>query len=102
MSIDGKAAYLAFVSPGQINLQVPNDTASGAVPAVVTTAFGSAASTVTLAQFGPSFFLLDAKHVAGIILQIGRFRRLRRRGSTTSWGQPELPRLRTVAARQAT
>lgn len=69
VTIDGKAAYLSFVSPGQINLQVPNDTATGAVPVVVTSAIGSGASTVTLAPFGPSFFLLDAKHVAGIILR---------------------------------
>ena len=69
VTIDGKAAYLSFVSPGQINLQVPNDTATGAVPVVVTTAIGSGASTVTLAPFGPSFFLLDAKHVAAIILR---------------------------------
>ena len=36
---------------------------AGTVPVVVTTAFGSVTSTVTLAQFGPSFFLLDSKHV---------------------------------------
>jgi uncharacterized protein (TIGR03437 family) len=30
---------------------------------------GSATSAVTLAQFAPSFFLLDGKHVAGIILR---------------------------------
>jgi uncharacterized protein (TIGR03437 family) len=41
----------------------------GTVPVVVTTGTGRATSTVTLAQFGPSFFLLDAKHVAGIILR---------------------------------
>ena len=35
----------------------------------ITTATGSGASTATLAQFGPSFFLLDATHVAGIILR---------------------------------
>jgi uncharacterized protein (TIGR03437 family) len=69
VTINGKAAYLSFVSPGQIDLQVPNDTATGAVPVVVMTASGSATSTVTLAQFGPSFFLLDTKHVAGIILR---------------------------------
>jgi uncharacterized protein (TIGR03437 family) len=69
VTINGKAAYLSFVSPGQINLQAPNDTATGAVPVVVTTAGGSATSTVTLAQFGPSFFLLDTKHVAGIIVR---------------------------------
>ncbi len=69
VTIGGNAAYLSFVSPGQINLQVPNVTATGAVPVVVTTALGSATSSVTLAQFGPSFFLLDAKHVAAIILR---------------------------------
>jgi uncharacterized protein (TIGR03437 family) len=69
VTIDGKSAYLSFVSPGQINLQVPNDTAAGTVPVVVSTAIGSGASTVTLGQFGPSLLLLDSKHVAGIILR---------------------------------
>jgi uncharacterized protein (TIGR03437 family) len=67
VKIDGKAAFLSLVSPGQINLQTPDDTATGTVPVVVTTANGSAASTVTLGQFAPSFALLDTKHVAGII-----------------------------------
>ena len=35
----------------------------------MTTANGSAASKVTLGPFGPSFSLLDGKHVAGIILR---------------------------------
>ncbi len=69
VTIGGQAAYLSFVSPEQINLQVPNDAATGAVPVVVTTGTGRATSTVNLAQFGPSFFLLDASHVAGIILR---------------------------------
>jgi uncharacterized protein (TIGR03437 family) len=69
VTIDGKAAYLSFVSPTQINLQAPDDTAAGPVPVVVTTANGTATATVTLAQFGPSFLLLDGKHVAGIILR---------------------------------
>jgi uncharacterized protein (TIGR03437 family) len=69
VTINGKAAYLSFVSPGQINLQAPNDTATGTVPVVVTTANGSATSNVTLAQFAPSFLLLDTKHVAGIIVR---------------------------------
>jgi uncharacterized protein (TIGR03437 family) len=69
VTIDGKAAYLWFVGPGQINLQAPDDTARGSVPVVVTTAAGSYNSTVTLAQFAPSFCLLDGKHVAGIIVR---------------------------------
>jgi uncharacterized protein (TIGR03437 family) len=69
VTIDGKAAYLWFVSPTQINLQAPNDTTTGSVPVVVTTAGGSATSTVTLGQAGPSFSVIDGKYVAGIILR---------------------------------
>lgn len=73
VTIDGQAAYLSYVSPTQIDLQVPNDTRTGAVPVVVTNPVGSGASTVTLALFGPAFFLLDAHmHVAGIILRSDR------------------------------
>ncbi len=68
VTIGGKTAYLSFVSPGQIDLQVPNVSGSGAVPVVVTTTTGSATANATLASFSPSFFLLDSKHVAGIIL----------------------------------
>jgi uncharacterized protein (TIGR03437 family) len=69
VTINGKAAYLWFVSPNQINLQAPTDTATGPVSVVVTTAGGVNSSTVTLAQFAPSFSLLDNRHVAGIILR---------------------------------
>jgi uncharacterized protein (TIGR03437 family) len=69
VTIDGKAAYLWYVSPTQINLQVPDDAASGNVPVVVTTANGVAFATVTLASFAPSFNLLDSKHVAAIIVR---------------------------------
>jgi uncharacterized protein (TIGR03437 family) len=69
VTIDNKLAYLWLVSPFQINLQAPDDAATGMVSVVVTTASGTATSTVTLAQYGPSFSLLgDEKHVAGEIL----------------------------------
>ncbi len=69
VTIDGKPGYLSYVSPAQIDVQAPNDTATGSVAVAVTTEFGTATSNVTLAQVAPSFFLLDAKHVAGIILR---------------------------------
>ena len=69
VEIDGKPAYLAFVSPGQINLQAPDEMATGSVPVVVTTAAGSATSSVTLRPFAPSFCLLNGEHVCGIILR---------------------------------
>lgn len=66
--IDNKPAYLWSVSPFQINLQAPDDPATGLVSVAVTTGSGTATSTVTLAAYGPSFSLLgDAKHVAGEI-----------------------------------
>lgn len=69
VTIDGNQAFIESVSPGQINVQVPNDSNTGSVPVVVTTAGGSATATATLGQFAPSFLLLDTKHVAGIILR---------------------------------
>lgn len=69
VAIDGNAAYLSYVSPTQIDLQVPSDSTIGTVPVVVTTPNGIAVSTATLSQFGPSFFLLDRTHVAGVILR---------------------------------
>jgi uncharacterized protein (TIGR03437 family) len=68
VTINGKSAYLWYVSSGQINLQAPDDTATGSVPVVVTTASGTTTSTVTLGQVGPAFLLLgDGKHATGLI-----------------------------------
>jgi len=68
VKIDGKPGYLSYVSSTQINVQVPDDTASGTVPVVVTTPNGTNTSSVTLGQFGPALSLLgDARHAAGII-----------------------------------
>ncbi len=69
VEINGRPAYLMYVSPTQINLQAPDDTATGTVPVMVTTAGGVATSTVTLSPVSPSFSLLASKHVAGIILR---------------------------------
>jgi uncharacterized protein (TIGR03437 family) len=67
--INGKAAYLSYVSPTLINLQAPDDLARGPVSVVVTTAAGTATSTVTLSDFAPSFVLLEPSFVSGVILR---------------------------------
>jgi uncharacterized protein (TIGR03437 family) len=67
--INSKLAYLWYVSPTQINLQAPDDTTPGSANVVVITPTGSATSTTTLGTVGPSFSVLDGKHVAGIILR---------------------------------
>jgi uncharacterized protein (TIGR03437 family) len=69
VTINGKSAYLCYVSPMQINLQAPDDNTTGSVAVTVTNAVGSWTSTVTLEPISPSFSLLDSKHVAGIILR---------------------------------
>jgi len=62
-------AEIDFEFVYRVRGQAPQDTATLPVPVVVTTPGGSAMSTVALAQVAPSFILLDAKHVAGIILR---------------------------------
>jgi uncharacterized protein (TIGR03437 family) len=71
VTIDSKPAYLWFVSPTQINLQVPDDASTGTVSVVVTTPAGSATSMVTLSQYAPSFSLFDSKHAAAIVVTSG-------------------------------
>jgi len=68
VTIDNLPAYLWFVSPGQINLQVPDDSTLGSVNVAVKTPYGTATSTVSLAPQSPSFSLLgDGKHLAAEI-----------------------------------
>jgi uncharacterized protein (TIGR03437 family) len=69
VTVNSLPAYLAYVSPVQINLQVPDVSLGPLVPVVVSTAAGSATLDVGIAGASPSLFLLDAEHVAGIILR---------------------------------
>jgi uncharacterized protein (TIGR03437 family) len=69
VTLNGKPAYLWFVSGGQINAQAPDDTATGSVPITVTSGGVSTSGTVTLGAAGPSLLLLgDGKHATGIII----------------------------------
>jgi uncharacterized protein (TIGR03437 family) len=70
VTIDGKDGYLSYVSPTQINVQVPDDNATGTVPVTVVSPNGSVSSTVTLGDFGPALSLLgDNVHAAGLIIR---------------------------------
>lgn len=71
VTIDNRPAYLWYVSPTQINLQVPGDSATGIVNVTVTTPVGSASSTATLEPYAPSFSLFNAKYPAAIVMTPG-------------------------------
>lgn len=54
--INGRSAAVSFVSPGQLNVQVPDDTTQGTVAVQVITPSGIAQQTATLAPVAPSIF----------------------------------------------
>jgi uncharacterized protein (TIGR03437 family) len=66
VTINGKAAAVAFISPGQLNVQAPQDNAVGPVPVQVTNSSGSAAGTATLQPYAPAFFTFQAKYAAAV------------------------------------
>jgi uncharacterized protein (TIGR03437 family) len=58
VSVDGKPAYIYFVSPTQINAQAPDDSTIGPVSVVVTSdAVASSPVTVPMSTISPALFL---------------------------------------------
>ena len=57
-TVDGKAAFIGYISATQINIQVPDDpNAAGMVPVVVTTAAGSSTAVMAnLQKYSPGLF----------------------------------------------
>jgi uncharacterized protein (TIGR03437 family) len=53
-----------YISPGQLNVQVPDDTTTGAVQVVVTAPGGTATATATMQTVCPGLFMYDATNVA--------------------------------------
>jgi uncharacterized protein (TIGR03437 family) len=57
VTIDGRAAFVYYISPTQLNVQAPTDAASGLVPVVVTNnGQVSAALMAQLQPYAPAFF----------------------------------------------
>jgi uncharacterized protein (TIGR03437 family) len=69
VTVNGKNAFLYYISPTQINILTPPDALSGQVQVQVTN--NSAASTpfnVQTQSMSPSFFVFDGTHVAAVHL----------------------------------
>jgi uncharacterized protein (TIGR03437 family) len=69
-TVDGKPAAVSYVSPTQVNILAPLDSATGSVPVQLNTPYGQTAIwTVTEQQTSPAFLVLDtAGHVAALHL----------------------------------
>jgi uncharacterized protein (TIGR03437 family) len=66
VNIDGLPAYVAYVSPTQLNVLSPDDAASGPVRVQVFTSQGNNVFTASLAPFTPALFLFTAKYPAAV------------------------------------
>ncbi len=66
VTVNGKAATVEYISPTQVNIQPPDDTAVGPVQVVMSTTAGGAgaAFTVNYAQFAPGLFLATTVYLA--------------------------------------
>jgi len=66
VKINNRDAAVYYISPTQLNVQAPSDTATGAVPVLVTTKTGTAIGTATLQTFAPALFLFPNNYVAAV------------------------------------
>jgi uncharacterized protein (TIGR03437 family) len=70
VTVNGKPAYVYYISPAQVNILTPPDAMSGAVGVVVTNNGAASAGYVTqAATLSPSLFVFsDGRHVAAVHL----------------------------------
>jgi uncharacterized protein (TIGR03437 family) len=82
ISVAGQPAFISAISPGQINIQVPDGIPTGQVPVTVTNGLGTSTSVMaTVSNYAPAFFVgavLNSRYyvaatesVAGGIAYIG-------------------------------
>jgi uncharacterized protein (TIGR03437 family) len=74
VTVGGKSAFVFFVSPGQLNVQIPSDVSLGTQPVIVTTAGGTGSAfnlTINNTQPGvlapPAFVIAGTQHVVALI-----------------------------------
>jgi uncharacterized protein (TIGR03437 family) len=73
VTVDSLPANLWYVSPTQINAQVPNDPGNtgAVVPITVSTAGGTATANISLGLVAPSFSLFSSKYPAAVVFTSG-------------------------------
>jgi uncharacterized protein (TIGR03437 family) len=77
VNVNGKPAFVYFISPNQINVQAPDDEALGDVPIEVETSSGkSNAATVTKTKVSPALLAPPAFNVGGRQYVVAQFQDL--------------------------
>jgi uncharacterized protein (TIGR03437 family) len=66
VTIDNRPAAVAFISPGQINVQAPASDSVGPVEVKVTNSLGAVTGSVSMAPFSPAFFSFSGKYAAAV------------------------------------
>jgi uncharacterized protein (TIGR03437 family) len=66
VTINGGPAAVSYISPGQVNVQAPDDVATGPVQVTLRNASTSTTSTTMLQTYAPGFFTLQGKYVAAV------------------------------------
>jgi uncharacterized protein (TIGR03437 family) len=69
VTIDSRLAAVNYISPAQLNVQVPDDTATGPVTVAVTTPQGTATATVTMQTVSPGLFMYPAANARYVAAQ---------------------------------
>jgi uncharacterized protein (TIGR03437 family) len=65
VKVNGKNAFISYVSPTQVNAQPPDDDATGPVEVEVITANGSAKGTITKSKLTPALLTADSFRIGG-------------------------------------
>jgi uncharacterized protein (TIGR03437 family) len=66
-TVNGRPAYVSYVSPTQLNVLAPDDAATGQVQVQVTNAHGTSSSfRVDKTELLPAFFLLTTRYLAAV------------------------------------
>jgi uncharacterized protein (TIGR03437 family) len=66
VKVNGKAASVYYISPSQLNVQAPADTALGPVQVEVTNSYGVGTGTATLQAYAPGFYTFQGQYAAAI------------------------------------
>jgi uncharacterized protein (TIGR03437 family) len=68
--VNGTPAYVYYISPGQIDIQIPDGTTRGYVPVEVETPQGDAYSTVNISDLSPALFTVGALNGSQLVAAV--------------------------------